>query len=429
MPILERDGKVVVKDSGQIAQDCDPDCCGPVVCGFYGRFIPCGTPSPDEACSLPPGKGALYVCDQLLCTATSPATPGQPWPTPAPRPIVIRHMGRCWQFVPPFVTPDQIPPGADVLDLGHTVECIGQSCADSPCGEPLGYAEALPCDPNYNGTPVRFCPSGLPFECSVLRPSLYFPGSPNGCFRFMRSAPTQQYPPNTPVLIFNPSYPWPLQDCCRCNCTTPETIPAEYCADVYPNGFPGGCCPTEAAINAGVAIVQATLVQDQRPTGYNRVTTSTYAGIGPPNDFTITITIVAVQDGVPEAPIVQVFEHCRMNFCPVQRPVAFDGTPFFVSPAGLPLPPDRFRCIHFRSYDRYTVGISWTNSDAGGDVVLMDIDLRVIAADRPECRNGCGGVPLPAMAPPTAPRDPAVSAWMQKHLGGCSGCGHPEVPL
>ena len=189
--------------------------------------------------------------------------------------------------------------------------------------------------------------------------------------------------------------------------------------------------------------MQATLVQDQRPTGYNRVTTSTYSGIGSPLDFTITVTIVAVQDGVPEAPIVQVFEHCRMNFCPVQRPVAFDGTPFFVSPFNLPVPPDRFRCIHFRSYDRYQVGVSWINSDAGGDVVVMDIDLRVIAADRPECSNGCGGAPLPATdggsenggigirggGSRVGPIDPQVAAWMRQSYGGCGSCGDSPNPV
>ena len=50
MGLLIRDNKLVYKPDGTLAQDCDPDCCGPVVCGFYGRFIPCGTPSPDEAC-------------------------------------------------------------------------------------------------------------------------------------------------------------------------------------------------------------------------------------------------------------------------------------------------------------------------------------------------------------------------------------------
>lgn len=421
--LLVRDNRLVIRPDGRLARDCDPDCCAPQECDTFARMTPCAVESPDPACTIPPGKGELYVCTTLRCAnngnITWPDRPGQG----------IYFGGVCWRWDrgDQTFTREQIPEGADVIDAG-TVDCI--TCDDPRCGA-FQYAQARPCDPNYSGPPILFCPAGLPWDCNTVRLSLYFPGAPAGCFEFDRSYPTNPYPPNTPVYYFGDGAGIPLRDCCRCNCGSPDVIPADYCADVYPSGFPGGCCPTPTAITNGQAVVFATMLEDYRPTGFNHTRHNTWEGSGPPDDFTITQTLIDTFNGVAQPPFVTVYEHCVMNTCPVARPT-LNGTPFFVTPAGLPLPPARTRCIHNRTFDRYTAGVSWIET-SDGSTRALDIDLRIIASNRPECRNGCSGIPVPLVGGATAtaarPVDPNVAAFMQQHYGGCKGCGQPEVPL
>jgi hypothetical protein len=102
-----------------------------------------------------------------------------------------------------------------------------------------------------------------------------------------------------------------------------------------------------------------------------------------------------------------------------------DGNPFFVTPAVIPQPPSRTRCLHNRTFDTYYAGVSWTESD--GATRDLDINLRLIASDRPECRNGCGGVPLPAVGDTGPIFDPAARAQYLRQLGGCRGCGDSPV--
>jgi hypothetical protein len=420
--LLQRDGRLIVRSDGRLARDCDPDCCEPQECDTFARMTPCGSESPDPACTIPPGKGELYVCTRLFCSTDNTEWPHRPEQG-------IYHGGVCWRWnrSDPTFTRAQIPPGAQVIDSG-LVECI--LCTDPRCG-PLYYAEAVPCDPNYSGPRPLFCPAGLVWECNAIR--LTLPSGYIGCFEFRRDAPTNPYPANTPVYYFGDGAGIPLRDCCRCNCTTPDVIPADYCADVYPSGFPGGCCPTPTAITNGQAIVLATMLEDYRPTGFNFTRLNTWEGTGPPDNFTITQTLIDTLDGVAQPPFVTIYDNCRMNTCPVARPVLPDGNPFFVTPAVIPQPPSRTRCLHNRTFDTYYAGVSWTESD--GATRDLDINLRLIASDRPECRNGCGGVPLPAVGGgdrsiATNPSNTAaMTAWMRQHYGGCSGCGQPEVPI
>ena len=425
-------------------------CCGPVVCRQFARFIPCGTTSPDPACTTPPGKDSLYVCRDTPCVSD-----GLPWywsltpHEPNPRVAVIRWMGRCWLYVG-LLPPGELPPaGADVIDLGQTVECVGRSCNDSPCGDPIGYAEAIPCDPTYNGPRPLYCPAGLPFECSTFNPAQLGLGNYPACFTFKRNAPTQPYPPNTPVVFFPPSGNW--QDgrtCCQCRCTGGPPLAHAYCPGTTPGGY---CCPdptawaTSPVIGTGLYRIDF----DPVPLGY-------------PAGFTVRSELIYTLEGTAGAPIITIayrlttgtdvqegfnYDHAPMQpiFCPLTILELSPGAGFF------PTAPGIFdSCVESRTFNKWQG--SWTGRNPTGDpgsfnVLSFTWLVRVINPEPPGCSNDpCRGtLPLAALAQGsdnggigirgTGSRtlrnanDALVQQWMQQHYGGCAGCGDSPNPV
>jgi len=414
--ILERDGKVVVRQDGRIALDCDPDCCGPTKCFFFARYIPCAPSGTDPACDPPAGFDVVYICIDSLCTLDSPFRPGQPLRAERPQDVpVIFFEGKCWRQ-DGGVTRPELPEGARVIEFGSFL-CLN-TCNDPICGT-IQLAEARRCEPGYVGPPVLYCPSGLPWECNATTIDHMGPGLPTGCWVFRRDAPTQAYPANTPIVYFQPGA-YIIRNCCRCNCNPGANIPPIFCADLYPNGFPNGCCPTNEQLAAGTVVVDITLRNDLNPQGFNLIETTHWSGSGPPN--AIPIREVYTARGI----IIQDLERDLLwslaARCPVGLPLAENGSDPFATPSGQV----RERCEHFRSIDRLTAGLTFFNP--GSNRVTLDVSVRMIAAQPVGCSNDdCEGVPLPATG---FGMDPALAGMLeqQMRLGGCRGCGDGYNP-
>lgn len=417
-----------------------PECCGD--CTRYGRFLPCDTTSPDPACDPPPGKGVLYVCDRALCTADSPFFPGELWANfgqagPPVRVRVIRWMGRCWEFQG-FVPPADVPPGADVVELGGEVECIGGSCNDSPCGEPLGYAEALPCDPNHTGPRPIYCPAGLPFECSTFR----VPGFGSECFTFRRAASTQPYPPQTPIVTFPPG----SQDgitCCQCNCTPGSRLPHGYC----PGDSPGGCCPDPAVwaespiIADGYWRIDFDAECNGWPAGSAVYQEQWFTVSGTAGAPFLTVEYRVVYPGGDE----RGFSFQDHPMMPVLCPVAG-----LFSPDSGQIPPNNAPTIYESCFETRTINkweVQWTGRNEACDGRFHHVQfqwlIRVIHPEPPGCSNspcrgnlpimpvvGSDGGAIHIRGGGSRQIDPAIAAMIevQSRLGGCRGCGDGHNP-
>lgn len=434
--LLVRDNRLVLRPDGRLARDCDPDCCGPHECFHFARMVPCTPTSPDAACTVPPGQGVIYVCANLACM---PPINGGWNDRPGGG---IFHNGICWRF-DAAVTRPEIPPGSEVIETGP-VDCI--TCEDPRCGSFM-YAEAEPCDPNYVGPRPLFCPAGLPFRCSTLRPSDYFPGQPNACFRFRDDAPTQPYPPGTPVLYFPPDGPWiDGRTCCQCNCTGGPPIPHAYCPGFSPGGY---CCPDPAAWAASPLVINAFYridfdsAEQGWPPGLPLWSELYFTSISTAGAPTITIryrTVVGF-DGNNQ-PIIQ------EGFNAIDQPLGALNCPLDVLPLSpesnvFPLGPQIYdSCTEARKYDRWNgswQGRNPTNNPQVFNFLQFSWNVQVFAPQPPGCSNLCGpgtglatgggGAGNGAGNGAGRQADPAVAGWMQKNYGGCRGCGDSPNPV
>jgi len=429
--VLERDGRVVLRPDGRLALDCDPDCCGPTTCNSFFRMVPCYPLAPDPACQPPPEKGEIWVCATLTCTGGSEAGP---WSGVPGRGIYFD--GLCWTRADLASVPrDQLPPGSTVIEDG-TVECI--TCGDPRCGA-FYYATAVPCDPAYSGPPVLYCPAGLPFDCSVLNPSIYIPGTPNQCFEFSRSAPTQPYPQGTVPVIFPPGT-YPLQTCCTCNtgCVRTARNFQDQCAGQYQLSC---CCGdlTNAVVVYGGANRFELWTQGFNGPFRQTVIDETWSGTSNAIGLFRRTTQLYLEGGAPDGP-PQVYTEPIPTFapsCPLQN---FPNWAFYqcVNPcpggSGSFTPP-----VLNHTCDRYDFSVAW---DCGsepfmnpGTKVSSSVFARLIGmVPTPGCRSdNCGGGFALAQGTGGAATggitDPAVAAWMQQNLGGCRGCGDSPNPV
>jgi len=429
---------VVLRPDGRLALDCDPDCCGPTTCNSFFRMVPCYPLAPDPACQPPPEKGEIWVCSTLTCTGGSEAGP---WSGVPGRGIYFD--GLCWTRADLASVPrDQLPVGATVIEEG-TVECI--TCGDPRCGA-FYYATAVPCDPAYSGPPVLYCPAGLPFDCSVLNPSIYIPGTPNQCFEFSRSAPTQPYPNGTVPVVFPPGT-YPLQTCCTCNtgCVRTARNFQDQCAGQYQLSC---CCGdlTNAVVVYGgsnqfdgwtqgfggpyrQSITIETWSGTSNATGQHRTVRTLYEEDG----SVIGIDIDVTEDLPPFAP------SCPLNVFPNYAFYQCEH-PCPQIPGGTFTPP-----VLNHTCDRYDFSVAWNCAPNTGMIpgtrVTSSVFARLIGmVPTPGCRSdSCGGGFAFAQGSDnggigirgTGSRvtDPAVAAWMRQSYGGCSGCGDSPNPV
>lgn len=433
--ILERDGKVVVRPDGRIALDCDPDCCGPTECFVFVRFVPCNIESPDPACTPPPEFGEVYICRDALCDPDSPYRPSEPFGNPGLLLLVIWYEGQCWRSDGGVDRPN-LPPGAVVIEAG-SFRCMGRLCGDNPdCGT-LNYAEAQPCDPAVPRPWPLYCPGGLPFICSAINPAAHYGGLPahwDTCFTFRRDAPTQEYPPNTPIIYFPPNGPWvDGRTCCQCGCTGGPPIPHLYCPGFSPGGY---CCPNQSEWDSAPFIIDAIYRIDTPeeiagfPGSFTELIFSSLSTAGAP------LITVAYRIGQPGGTIEEGFNYIDSPIpritCPLNAVVLIQGVGLF------PSAPEIFdSCFESRRYDRW-VG-SWTGRNNTGTpgvfrTLRFNWSVRVLAPQPYGCSNeNCSGA-QPVIAPAirggvSAQVDPAVAAWMQQHYGGCKSCGDSPNPL
>lgn len=416
----------------------DPACCGGS-CFHFVRMVPCRPTSPDPACTIPPSNGTLYVCSRLPCMP--PITGG--WDS---RPGGgIFHDGICWRFDAPVTRPE-IPPGATIVEIGP-VDCI--TCDDPRCGSFL-YAQAEPCDPNYSGPIPLFCPAGLPFRCSTLNPSLYFSGQPNSCFRFRRDAPTQQYPPNTPVIYFPPNGPWiDGLTCCDCvsNCFRTGALPHLLRQPGEPGyqTFPGCCC---GSVTNAVVLYSGSSYGEVVSQGFNGPFVAireyfSWDGIGDNAGGLVNYTrrqVFLDPDG-------NVTADDTINYslpgvgpsCPLARP-------HIINPAGAAEPSLPFDAFgggtFFRSCTRLDVswsgnfGMNPSSLPYGGAHAWNGSAVMIGMVAQPGCSNNCGDGTALATGSDNGtirvrgggsrPIDPAVAAWAAQHYGGCRTCGDPS---
>jgi ribosomal protein L24E len=437
--ILERDGKVVVRDDGTIARDCDPDCCGPTECDTFARMTPCGSESPDPACTIPPGKGELYVCTTLRCANNGNIT----WPD---RPEQgIYYNGVCWRWTrgDPTYTRAEIPEGADFIDSG-TVDC--NTCDDPRCGA-FQYAEAIPCNPNLPRPWPLFCPAGLPVECAVIGGFTQQPHWLGQCFRFDRGFGTQPYPPGTPVLIIPPppvGVPY-ATDCCTCQNNCPKTSRSFPRRCPPQPDFELTCCCGNLA-NAFVVYSGENLIDFYSVDIGGNVfragrITETWSGVSNATGVWTRSTQNYNANGTPNGP-PDVQTNPLPPFgatCPLS---SFPDFSFVQceSPCvggGSFTPPTETRSCDFWSISGAYDCSNTPNAPfiSPGARVTSQASARLLGmVPLPGCsQEPCGGGFALATGGPTAtaarPVDPNVAAFMQQHYGGCRGCGQPEVPI
>jgi hypothetical protein len=437
--------RILVSADGHTPQWLTEECCGdPPPCNSFSRLVPCEAESPDPACNAPPGKGELYVCNSLPCSNGTGVWSDRPN-------IGIYHEGRCWIRSGDNDIPlDQIPPGSDVIAEG-TVDCTN-GCAEARCGE-LHYAQAVPCDPNYNGPRPLYCPAGLPWQCNTVNPSLWFGGAPNMCFTFRRDAPTNPYPANTPVLYFPPDHPAPLQTCCDCTfgCFRIPELVSLFVENYFPPEsaprFPGCCCGDTT--NATVFTTGSGFGENYArqfaggPLVRTRRVDWSWAATATQGNNTVQISRrtrewntdgVLLSDNTEDLPV----------FVPINCPLAFWYGEGVTPGASFAVPPVYFTESHTRTCTHVTASVSYENQPelwefsspyARGAWTSEARLLGMIA--EPGCSNtncddagpqpvvGLGG----AGGGRTMPTDPNVAAWVQRAYGGCRGCGESPNPL
>lgn len=441
--LLVRDGKLVLRPDGRLALDCDPDCCGPTECQWFGRFEPCGVVTPDPACAFPPGKGELFVCHQTPCTNGSPWRFLQDVQRPTPVIPVLRWMGRCWNWIEDVQRP-AIPEGADVVEDG-TIECVGQTCAECPDAD-VEYAVAEPCNPAYNGPPVYYCPAGLPFDCNVLNPSIAVPGQgwPNECFEFNRSAATVPVPANTPAIYIPPGT-YPQRTCCTCNPACVRT--ARNFQDQCAGDYQLSCCCGD--LTNAVVVYGGQNVFDGWTSGFggpyrNSVTVETWSGTSNATGQHRTVRTIYNEQGGIEGVDIDVTEDIPpfAPSCPLQ---VFPNWAFYqcehpCQGSGSFSPP---QLTH--TCDRYDFSVAWNCAPNTqmfpGTAATSTAFARLIGmVAQPGCEStNCGGGfafsqgsdngGIVVRGGGSRVTDPAVAAWMQQNLGGCRGCGESENPL
>lgn len=398
------DRKVLAtSEAGDALQEFSEDCCGPQVCRVYGIFVPCGLPSPDPACELPPGKETLYVCVDVAC-----AGDGRSWyfasqPEVPPRIRVIFYQGQCWRYTG-TVLRENLPPGAQVIEDG-TVDCVGDTCEDERCGT-QEYAQATPCIPEY--PPVWYCPAGLPFDCRVV-------ALPQGCYEFSRDAATQPVPIGTPIVYFPPNGEYPVLTCCTCRCSpSNDPLPHVYCFGSSGGGY---CCPDSGSFAAAPLLLDGEYVvrwpASATPPVTNYVERITFHAVTTAGAPVVTVNRRISWTNQDGTPFVQDDPPVNIPMPPVTCPVLMDFRTFGVIE---PQIIEYLSCQEFRRFDRWQG--NWTGRTPNGDPgdynqLSLVWDLRVIAPEPPGCRNNnCGGS-----------QAPVVGGVVTVAAGGCASCG------